>query len=52
MPARDFPAIASDVVAGRLPLGRLVTEHIRLNDLDDALDAMRRRDGARRVILF
>jgi Zn-dependent alcohol dehydrogenase len=52
VPARDFPAIASDVVAGRLPLGRLVTERIGLGDLDAALDAMRRRDGARRVVLF
>jgi len=39
-------------VTGHLPLGRLVTEHIRLADLDAALDAMRRRDGARRVIVF
>jgi S-(hydroxymethyl)glutathione dehydrogenase/alcohol dehydrogenase len=52
VPARDLPAIASDVVAGRLPLGRLVTEHIRLAEIDDALDAMRRRDGARRVVMF
>jgi Zn-dependent alcohol dehydrogenase len=40
------------VVAGRLPLGRLVSEHIELAGIDDALDAMRRRDGARRVIMF
>jgi S-(hydroxymethyl)glutathione dehydrogenase/alcohol dehydrogenase len=52
VPARDFPAIAADVVNGRLPLGRLVTERISLADLDTALDAMRRRDGARRVIVF
>ena len=52
VPARDFPAIASDAVEGRLPLGRLVTEHIGLADIDEALAAMRRRDGARRVIMF
>jgi Zn-dependent alcohol dehydrogenase len=52
VPSRDFPRIAADVVAGRLPLGRLVTETIGLGDLEAALDAMRRRDGARRVILF
>jgi S-(hydroxymethyl)glutathione dehydrogenase/alcohol dehydrogenase len=52
VPARDFPAIAEDVVAGRLPLGRLVTERIALDDLSIALDAMRRRDGARRVVVF
>lgn len=52
VPARDIPRIAQDVVDGRLPLGRLVTGHIGLGDIDDALDAMRRRDGARRVIIF
>jgi S-(hydroxymethyl)glutathione dehydrogenase/alcohol dehydrogenase len=52
VPARDFPRVASDVVSGRLPLGRLVSEHIDLADIDGALDAMRRRDGARRVVMF
>jgi S-(hydroxymethyl)glutathione dehydrogenase/alcohol dehydrogenase len=52
VPSRDFPRVASDVVAGRLPLGRLVTEHIDLAGIDAALDAMRHRDGARRVIMF
>jgi Zn-dependent alcohol dehydrogenase len=52
VPARDFPRIASDVVSGRLPLGRLVSEHITLEDIDSALAAMRRRDGVRRVVMF
>jgi S-(hydroxymethyl)glutathione dehydrogenase/alcohol dehydrogenase len=52
VPARDFPAIAADAVSGRLPLGRLVTETIGLADVGGALDAMRRRDGARRVVLY
>jgi S-(hydroxymethyl)glutathione dehydrogenase/alcohol dehydrogenase len=52
VPARDFPRIASDVVSGRLPLARLVTEHIELREIDAALDALRRGDGARRVIRF
>lgn len=52
VPARDFPSIASAVVGGRIPLERLVTGTIALADLDVALDAMRRRDGARRVIVF
>ena len=52
VPSRDLPRIASDVVAGRLPLGQLVSEHIELAAIDDALDAMRRRDGARRVVMF
>jgi S-(hydroxymethyl)glutathione dehydrogenase/alcohol dehydrogenase len=52
VPARDFPAIAADAVSGRLPLGRLVSETIGLADVGRALDALRRRDGARRVVLF
>ncbi len=52
LPARDFPRIAADVVGGRLPLERLVTESIALEDIDAAFEAMRRRDGVRRVIRF
>jgi S-(hydroxymethyl)glutathione dehydrogenase/alcohol dehydrogenase len=52
VPARDFPSIASAVVAGRLPMQRLVSERIELDAIDAALNAMRRRDGARRVIVF
>ena len=52
VPARDFPAIAADVVAGRLPLGRLVSETIGLDEVPDALDAMRRRQAGRRVVRF
>ncbi len=52
VPARDVPRIARDVVEGRLPLASLVTEHIPLAGIDPALESMRRRDGARRVITF
>ncbi len=52
VPARDFPCLAADVVAGRLPLERLITETITLDGVVNALEAMRRRDGARRVVLF
>ena len=52
VPARDFPRIARDVVEGRLPLQRLVTESIALEDVAEALEAMRRREGIRRVVVF
>lgn len=52
VPARDFPRIAADAVAGRLPLERLISETIGLGGVAGALEAMRRRDGARRVVLF
>lgn len=52
VPARDFPRIADAYLAGRLPLDLMVTERIGLEDLDGAFAAMRRRDGARRVVMF
>jgi S-(hydroxymethyl)glutathione dehydrogenase / alcohol dehydrogenase len=52
VPSRDFPRIAADVVSGRLPLGQLVSETISLADIEAAFAAMRRRDGARRVVRF
>ena len=51
-PARDFPRIADEYLRGRLPLDLLITERIGLERLDDALAAMRRGDGARRVIVY
>lgn len=51
-PARTFPELAAHAVAGRLPVGRLVEERIGLADLPRAFEAMRRGDGARRVVVF
>ena len=51
VPERDFPAIAAAYLAGRLPLDLLVTERIGLDGLDGAFAAMRRGDGARRVVV-
>ncbi len=39
-------------LAGRLPIDRLIDDRIELADANDALDAMRRGDGARRIIMF
>jgi Zn-dependent alcohol dehydrogenase len=50
-PATDFPRIAALYADGRLPLDLLVTERIGLEDVPMALDAMRRGDGARRVVV-
>ena len=38
--------------AGRVPLDLLITERIGLEGVPGALDAMRRGDGARRVVIF
>ena len=52
VPARDFPLIAREYLDGRLPLDLLITERIGLERLDDAFGAMRRGEGARRVIVY
>lgn len=52
IPAEVFPELARDAVAGRLPVGRLIEERIGLDDLAPAFEAMRRGDGARRVVIF
>jgi S-(hydroxymethyl)glutathione dehydrogenase/alcohol dehydrogenase len=52
VPARDFPRIAASYAEGRLPLDLLVSERIGLDDLEGAFEAMRRREGARRVVVF
>jgi S-(hydroxymethyl)glutathione dehydrogenase/alcohol dehydrogenase len=51
-PAVDFPRIAAWYAEGRLPLDLLVTERIGLEGVADALAAMRRGDGARRVVVY
>lgn len=51
-PSVDFSRIASLYADGLLPLDLLVTERIGLEDVNDALDAMRRGDGARRVVVY
>ncbi len=52
IPARDFPMIATEYLEGRLPLDLLITERIGLDQMEDAFNAMRRGDGARRVIVY
>lgn len=51
-PAIDFPRIAAWYAQGRLPLDLLVTERITLERVEDAFTAMRKGDGARRVVVF
>lgn len=51
VPAVAFPRLARWHLEGRLPIDRLITERIRLEQVDDAFAAMRRGDGARRVVI-
>lgn len=50
--SRDFPMLAERYLEGRLPIDRLIEERIELADVNRAMDALRRGDGARRVIVF
>jgi len=52
VPAAVFPELARHAVAGRLPVGRLIERRIGLDDLEAAFVALRRGDGARRVVVF
>jgi S-(hydroxymethyl)glutathione dehydrogenase/alcohol dehydrogenase len=51
-PSRDFPRIATEYLEGRLPLDLMVAERIGLEQLEGAFEAMRRGEGARRVIVY
>jgi S-(hydroxymethyl)glutathione dehydrogenase/alcohol dehydrogenase len=52
VPERDFPRLAQLYLEGRLPVDRLIEERIRLEEVNDAFDALRRGEGLRRVIVF
>ncbi len=49
---RDFPLFLDLYMAGKLPLDRLVTQHYRLDEINEAFAAMLGGGGARGVITF
>ena len=51
VPALAFPRLARLHLEGRLPVDRLITARIGLDEVDEAFAAMRRGDGARRVVI-
>ena len=52
VPAELFPEIALRAVEGSLPWERLIEARIGLADVPSAFDALRRGEGARRVVVF
>lgn len=52
VPSRDFPRVAALHAEGRLPIELLVSARIGLEDVPGALDAMRRGEGARHVVVY
>lgn len=50
VPSVDFPRYAGLHLEGRLPVDRLVTARVGLDDLETAFESMRRGEGVRSVI--
>jgi Zn-dependent alcohol dehydrogenase len=50
--AIDFPRIAALYEAGKLPIDRLITRRIALDEVNEAFDDMRARRGGRAVVLY
>jgi S-(hydroxymethyl)glutathione dehydrogenase/alcohol dehydrogenase len=48
----EIPALARDVLDGKLELGHLITDRITLADVPAAFDRMSRGEGARSVALL
>jgi S-(hydroxymethyl)glutathione dehydrogenase / alcohol dehydrogenase len=48
---RDFPRFIALAEAGKLDLGSLVSRRIRLDEINDGLDALHRAEGVRTVVL-
>ncbi|MDN4612301.1 zinc-binding dehydrogenase [Arthrobacter burdickii] len=48
----DFPRLAALYLAGRLPVDRLISHRIGLDEVNEAFDAIRRGERARSVIVF
>jgi S-(hydroxymethyl)glutathione dehydrogenase / alcohol dehydrogenase len=51
-PRRDFPWLARLYLEGRLKLDELITRRLRLDDINDGFDAMRRNEIIRAVVTF
>lgn len=52
VPSRDVPRFVAMFRAGRLPVDRLLSERIRLEDINPALDRLARGESVRQVILM
>ncbi|MBF8192573.1 alcohol dehydrogenase catalytic domain-containing protein [Nonomuraea sp. K274] len=52
VPSLDFPRLARLYLAGRLPLDSLISHRVRLDEVNEAFDAMRAGTRTRSVIVF
>jgi alcohol dehydrogenase len=52
VPSRDLPRYIALYQAGRLPVDRLLTHRLRLEEINEGFDRLARGDAVRQVILF
>ena len=52
VPSIDFPLIARLYLEGKLPLDRLISDRVQLDEVNEAFDAMRAGERTRSVIVF
>ena len=51
-PRRDFPWLAEEYLKGRLKLDELITNRIRLEQINDGFASLARGEGIRTVVMF
>lgn len=51
-PRRDFPWLAEEYLKGRLKLDELITNRIRLDQINDGFASLARGEGIRTVVIF
>jgi Zn-dependent alcohol dehydrogenase len=52
VPSRDLPRFIALYQAGRLPVDRLLTHRLKLDEVNAAFDRLARGEAVRQVILF
>jgi alcohol dehydrogenase len=52
VPARDIPRFVALYRAGRLPVERLLTHELRLEEINEGFERLARGEGVRQVIRF
>ncbi len=52
VPARDIPRFIERFRAGRLPVDRLLTHRLTLDDLNEGFDRLARAEAVRQVVIF
>ena len=52
VPRRDLPNFVALFQSGRLPVDKLLTHHLRLDEINEGFDRLREGVGVRQVVMF